>query len=155
MNTPFNSTDPSIDEIRGALEALPASRLLTEDEAEAIYSLARQRVANGQYEAAFRQFCLLTTFLPTHTKYLNGLALTHRLLGRFEEAMDIYHFALQLDGNDPRHALNVAECLMLMQRPEDALSALEVVIRFCEGRDTAPGVLARAKALAELLSSKK
>lgn len=155
MNTSFNPAGASIDEMRNALEALPASCLLTEDEGEAIYALARQRVATGQYEAAFRQFCLLTTFMPTHTKYLNGLALTHRLLGHYQEAMDVYHFALQLDGSDPRPALNVAECLLLMERPQDASAALEVVIGFCEGRDTAPGVLARAKALAELLSSKK
>ncbi|MFD0669012.1 tetratricopeptide repeat protein [Ramlibacter sp. MAHUQ-53] len=154
MDTTFNPAGASIEEIRRVLEELPSSNLLTDAEAESIYALARQQVAAGQHEAAFRQFCMLTTFKPTQPRYLNGLALAHRLLGRFEDAMEVYHFALQLDPDDPRHALNVAECLLLMQRPQDALAALEVVIRFCEGRDTVPGVLSRAKALAELLSSK-
>jgi len=154
LRAAFQPAGPSVGQIRQALEALPSSQVLEPAEAEALYAAAKRLVGQGQYQAAFGQFCLLTTFRPTHTKYLNGLALTHRLLGRHQEALDVYYFALQLEPGQPRHALNVAECLMLLQRREDALAALQVVMRYCKGRDTAPGVLARAQALADLLSSK-
>ncbi|HZY20508.1 MAG TPA: tetratricopeptide repeat protein [Ramlibacter sp.] len=142
-------------ELKDALEALPGSARLSNADVEAVYALAHQLVAQARYETAFRYFSLLTLYRPTEVRYLRGLALCHRMLERYGEAMNVYAFLATIEPHEPQHSLDIAECLLLQRDLEEARRTVELVIRYCQqGAAGGERVRKRAEALAGLMAAK-
>jgi type III secretion system low calcium response chaperone LcrH/SycD len=147
----LETVSQAIGELKTALEALPSSRKMSRADADAIYALAYNFVAQGHYESAFRYFSVLVLYNPTNAVYLNGLALTHKLLERFDEAITVYSMLAVFDPGNPAHTLAVAECQLLKRDYEEGRRSLDMVVRFCRERGGNDRVLARAEALAAIL----
>ncbi len=148
-------TEPSpvaqaISDFKMALEALPSSKRMSKADAEAIYALAYNFLSQGQYESAFRYFSLLTLYRPTNIAYLMGVALTHKLLERFEESIAVYSFLAVLEPAEPAHTLAIAECQLLQRDYAEAGKNLALVIEFCREQGRNDRVMQRAEALAAL-----
>ena len=149
-STPSTPVDQAVSDFKAALNALPSSGRLSRADADAIYALAYSFISQGQYESAFRYFSLLTLFQPTNFVYLTGLALTHKLLERYAEAISVYSLLALIDSADPAHTLGVAECQLLQRDYEEATKNLELVIRFCREQGRSDRVLSRAEGLLAL-----
>ncbi len=134
------------------LEALPSSSRLDRADTEAIYALAYQFVAQGHFDTAYRYFSLLTLYRPTDVKYLAGLALSHKMLQRYEAAVGVHSFMALIEPAEPQHQLSIAECLLLQGETNDARDTLALVMRFCQENSGHENVAERAKAIALLLS---
>lgn len=136
------------------LEALPSSSRLDHADTEAIYALAYQFVAQGHFDTAYRYFSLLTLFRPTDVKYLAGLALSHKMLQRYEAAVGVYSFMAVIEPAEPLHQLSIAECLLLQGQTQEAQDTLALVTRFCQENSGHENAAERAKAIAMLLASR-
>lgn len=134
------------------LEALPSSSRLEQADTEAIYALAYQLVAQGHFDTSYRYFSLLTLYRPTDVKYLAGLALSHKMLQRYEAAVGVYSFMALIEPAEPQHQLSIAECLLRQGETKDAQDTLALVMRFCQENSGHENVAERAKAIALLLS---
>lgn len=142
----------SVLELKDALEALPSSSRLSNADTEAIYALAHQLVAQARYETAFRYFSLLTLYKPTNVTYLRGLALTYRMLERYDEALNVYSFLATIDPNEPQHTLDIAECLLLRRDLDEAKQTVEMIIGYCKENSASDKVRSRAEALHDLVA---
>ncbi len=134
------------------LEALPSSSRLERADTEAIYALAYQQVVQGHFDTAYRYFSLLTLYRPTEVKYLAGLALSHKMLERYEAAAGVYSFMALLEPAEPQHQLSISECLLRQGDTKDAQDTLALVTRFCRENAGHEQTAERAKAIASLLS---
>ncbi len=132
---------------RAALEALPSSRRVTADEAEAIYTMVHSAIVQGQHDAALRYLALLTFLKPTQPRYLSALALTYKLLERFQEALNVYSFLALLEPDELLHPLAVAECHLRLQQALQARALLAFVIDSSEGVAGSEKLHVRAQAL--------
>lgn len=136
------------------LEALPSSSRLDWADTEAIYTLAYQLVAQGHFDTSYRYFSLLTLFRPTEVKYLAGLALSYKMLQRYDAAVGVYSFMAVIEPAEPLHHLSIAECLLLGGDTEQARDTLALVMRFCQENNGHEKAAERAKAIALLLSAR-
>ncbi len=134
------------------LEALPSSSRLDRADTEVIYALAYQFVAQGHFDTAYRYFSLLTLYRPTDVKYLAGLALSYKMLQRYDAAVGVYSFMALIEPAEPQHPLSSAECLLLQGQAQEARDTLALVMRFCQENSGHEKTGQRAKAIALLLS---
>jgi len=111
------------------LAALPSSSRLTRGQLEAIYALAYAQVMQGQYAQALPVFGLLAIYGPTQKHYIAGLALCLQKCGRHEDAINTYSMLLTLFPGSPQPALQVAECLLLLGRFDEARAELGRALR--------------------------
>mgnify|MGYP000935145161 CR=1 FL=1 len=140
-----------VEQFTDALTQRSASARLTRAQAQAVYALAYQLVAQGQFDKAYEYFALLTLYYPTDAAYLAGLALCYRMLGRYEQAINVYAFLATLQAQEPAHSVSISECLMLQGAFEQALQTLQLVLRYCREHSGFDKVAQRAQALAQLL----
>lgn len=153
MNPTPRSPD-TLSTFKAALEALPSSQRLTDEDTEAIYGLAYRAVGQGHYESAFRYFSLLTLYRPTHPTYLGGLALCYRMLERHAEALSVYSFLAATDADgEPEHTLSIVECLLRLGAHDEARQSLTWVRQFCSANQGHEKATERAGALATLLQA--
>jgi predicted Zn-dependent protease len=136
--------------LRTGLEALPSSKRITADEAEAIYSMVHSAIVQGHHDSALRYLALLTFFNPTEPRYLSALALTYKNVGQMTEALNVYSFLALLEPAELLHALSVAECHLLLQQPEQARPVLAFVADTSQGVPGSEKLHARAQALLKL-----
>lgn len=141
---------------KASLDTLPSRSRLTDDDAEALYTLAHRAMLQGHAEAALKHLTLLGLYRPADVKYLGALGKVLRQLSRHQEAMNVYAFLAVIDADDVEHNLNIAECLMLLRSYEEARDLTHLIIQACKegsvGSNAA--VLARAEAIAELMRSR-
>ena len=90
-----------VEQFTDALTQRSASARLTRAQAQAVYALAYQLVAQGRFDKAYEYFALLTLYYPTDAAYLAGLALCYRMLGRYEQAINVYAFLATLRAQEP------------------------------------------------------
>jgi type III secretion system low calcium response chaperone LcrH/SycD len=150
--TPISSDVQSILDLKAALEALPSSSRLSQADTDAIYALAHQLVMQGRYETAFRYFSLLTLYKPTDITYLQGLALTYRMLERYDEALNVYSFLAVLDPENLDFGIAIAECQMLKHDFNEAQETMALVLQHCKEKSIHNNASIRAGALWDLLS---
>jgi tetratricopeptide (TPR) repeat protein len=143
----------SILDLQEALEALPSNSRLSSADADAIYGLAYQLVAQNRFETAYRYFSLLTLYKPTHVPYLQGLALTYRMMERYDEALNVYSFLATIDSDNLDHQMAIVECLLLQRDFEEAQQTVAWLLQHCKDNAITGKVSDRAQALVDLLSS--
>ncbi len=156
MSNPIHDSSnvQSVLDLKDALESLPSTSRLSNSDTEAIYALAHQLVVQGRYETAYRYFSLLTLYKPTHTAYLQGLALCYRMLERYDEALNVYSFLATVDTDNLDHSIAIVECLLLKREFDEAKHNVELVLQYCKENAAADTKAAeRAQVLKDLLQA--
>jgi type III secretion system low calcium response chaperone LcrH/SycD len=131
------------------LDGLPSSKRLTAEQLEVIYSLAYAHVVQKQFAQALPMFTFLCQYGPTRKHYLTGLALSLRMLGRFDEAINMYSLVLVLFPESLDAALHIAESQIGQGDLGQARISLGQLIAATEDN---PELQNRARALLDLLS---
>lgn len=147
---PQNAIERALEKFKADLEALPSSTRLSKADAEAVYALAWNAIAQGRNHDALRYFALLLLYRPTNTVYLTGQALAFQRLKLFDEAIAAYSFLGVLDASNPAHTLAVGECQLLKRELHAGRETLALVVRFCKENPGHDKVQARALGLMEL-----
>lgn len=131
------------------LNGLPSSKRLTAEQLEVIYSLAYAHTVQQQYAQALPLFTFLCQYGPTRKHYLSGLALSLRMLSRFDEAINMYSLVLVLFPDSLDAALHIAECQIGQGDIEQARLSLDQLVA---ATDDNLDLQNRARALLDLLS---
>jgi type III secretion system low calcium response chaperone LcrH/SycD len=118
---------------------------VTNDELEAVYSLAFGYYRTGKYDDALKLFKFLVLFDHLNAKFWLGLGAVQQVLKDFQGAVASYGYCSFLKLDDPRPQLHAAECFLAMGDKRNAASALEALDEYCP-RDTDVGREYRAKA---------
>ena len=118
---------------------------VTNDELEAVYSLAFSYYQTGKYEEAHKLFQFLVLFDHLNAKYWFGLGATQQALRDFQNAAVSYGYCSFLKLDNPKPQLHAAECFLALGDKRSAASALEALNEYCP-KDTDIGREYRAKA---------
>ncbi len=118
---------------------------ITNEEMEAVYSLAYNFYRTGKYDDAEKLFNFLALFDHLNPKFWIGVGAVRQVKKNFEGAVQAYGYASFLDLKDPKPQLHAAECYLAMGDKRNAASALEALNEFCP-KDTETGREYRAKA---------
>lgn len=118
---------------------------VTNDELEAVYSLAFGYYRTGKYDDALKLFKFLVLFDHLNAKFWLGLGAVQQVLKDFQGAVASYGYCSFLKLDDPRPQLHAAECFLAMGDKRNAASALEALNEYCPA-NTDVGREYRAKA---------
>ena len=118
---------------------------VTNDELEAVYSLAFGYYQTGKYEEALKLFQFLVLFDHLNAKYWFGLGAAQQANKDFQNAVVSYGYCSFLKLDNPKPQLHAAECFLALGDKKSAASALEALELYCP-KDTDVGREYRAKA---------
>ena len=118
---------------------------VTNDELEAVYSLAFGYYQTGKYEDAHKLFQFLVLFDHLNAKYWFGLGAAQQALKDFKNAAVSYGYCSFLKLDNPKPQFHAAECFLALGDKRSAASALEALDAYCP-KDTDVGREYRAKA---------
>ena len=104
---------------------------ITNDEMEAVYSLAFNYYRTGKFDDAEKLFNFLALFDHLNQKYWMGVGAVRQVKKNFKGAVEAYGYASFLDLDNPKPQLHSAECFLAMGDKRNAASALEALDRFC------------------------
>ncbi|VUD69227.1 Chaperone protein IpgC [Thalassocella blandensis] len=127
---------------------------MKEQELEAIYTLAYEKYANGNFIEAKPLFQLLCYCNHIEAKYILGLGATRQALEQYELAGETYSFAAFVHGDDPRFPFHAAECHLALDNWESAKSGFEVCIYRCENFKHYAWYMEQAQKNLEILHSR-
>ena len=118
---------------------------VTNDELEAVYSLAFGYYQTGKYDEAHKLFQFLVLFDHLNAKYWFGLGATQQALKDYQNAAVSYGYCSFLKLDNPKPQLHAAECFLALGDKRNAASSLEALEAYCP-KDTDIGREYRAKA---------
>ena len=118
---------------------------VSNEELEAVYSLAFGYYRTGKYDEAAKLFQFLVLFDHLNKKYWMGLGAVQQVLKDFQGAIVSYGYSSFLDLKNPKPQFHAAECFLAMGDRRNAASALFALEEFCP-KDTDIGREYRAKA---------
>ena len=130
---------------RARLQALATRSRLAPENADFLHAAGQALAAQGRHSDALNCFAYLVAACPADARYLASFADTHLALAHFEDALAAYRALDVLDPCQPAHTLAIAQCLLNLQRHEDAAYLLDVVAAFCA--EDAPQSLVRQRAI--------
>ncbi|MDR1254477.1 MAG: tetratricopeptide repeat protein [Puniceicoccales bacterium] len=125
-----------------------------------MYAIAYDLYDNNKYEKAVNIFNMLCLYDPLNTDYWQGLGATQKLLKKYELAALAYSTLIQLRNTQMAYYLDLAECLLQMERIEDAKKCLQGILSIGESNElknhgtNCEAYVQRAKALLALLEKK-
>ena len=96
---------------------------ISDEQMEAIYSLAYNDYQSGKYERSAKLFRVLSLMDHFNVKYVLGQAAVQKKLGHSEQAVLLYSCAYMLDSNDVRIPYYAGVCHMDMGNYVEAESA--------------------------------
>ncbi len=118
---------------------------VTNDELEAVYSLAFGYYQTGKYDEAYKLFQFLVLFDHLNAKYWFGLGAVQQAVKDFQNAIVSYSYCSFLKLDNPKPQLHAAECFLALGDKKSAASALTALNEYCP-KDTDVGREYRAKA---------
>lgn len=101
----------------------------SETEYEAVYALGHSLYMQEQYLSASKYFSFLVAHIQTEKRYVNALASSLQMLGRYEEAVQYYCMASIMDIDDPLTTFHTAECFIALKQYEQAEEALSLLLQ--------------------------
>ena len=125
---------------------------VTNDELEAVYSLAFGYYQTGKYEDAGKLFQFLVLFDHLNAKYWFGLGAAQQALKDYKNAVVSYGYCSFLKLDNPKPQLHAAECFLALGDKRSAASAIFAMNEYCP-KDTDIGreYLAKAAKLREVI----
>ena len=122
----------------------------TEQDYEVLYALGHSLYAQGRYADATKAFGFLVMHNHLEKRYVGAFASSLQMAKRYEQAVQYYTLASAMDMSDPAPTFHTAECLIALNRLDDAREALGFVV--AQSSDAAHQPLSeRAQALLALL----
>ena len=118
---------------------------ISNNELEAVYSLAFNYYRSGKFDEAEKLFNFLALFDHLNPKFWMGVGAVRQVKKDFSGAVQAYGYASFLDLSNPRPQLHAAECFLAMGDKRNAASSLEALDQYCPN-DTDLGREYRAKA---------
>ncbi len=118
---------------------------VTNDELEAVYSLAFGYYQTGKYEDADKLFQFLVLFDHLNAKYWYGLGAVQQVRKDYASAVASYGYSSFLNLENPKPQLHAAECFLALGDRRNAASSLEALDAYCP-KNTEEGREYRAKA---------
>ena len=103
----------------------PAAAAGRRASAEQDIVVAMQHVGAGRLEPAEQIFRRVHERQPASAAALHGLGLVAYMRRDYEEAIEFFTRAIQIEGNNPQYHCNLGEALRRARRPEEALAAFE------------------------------
>ncbi|RMC62479.1 SycD/LcrH family type III secretion system chaperone [Sinorhizobium meliloti] len=107
---------------------------ITDDELEAVYALGHRFYSAGRYDEALSFFRFLCMHRYIDPRFWFGFGAASQMLGDSANAVRAYGLAALLDDEDPQIPLRAAKCLIKLDEPAAALSALESVLELSSGK---------------------
>lgn len=101
---------------------------ITDDQMEAMYSVAYNLFQNKKYEDAARCFSMLSMLNPLEYKYMFGIGSCLQMNENYEAATLYYTIASGLDESQPAPFLHTAECMLATNEKEAARDSLEITL---------------------------
>ena len=120
-------------------------RGISNNELEAVYSLAFNYYRTGKFDEAEKLFNFLALFDHLNPKFWVGVGAVRQVKKDFSGAVQAYGYASFLDLSNPKPQLHAAECFLAMGDKRNAASSLEALDHYCP-KDTDLGREYRAKA---------
>ena len=118
---------------------------VSNEELEAVYSLAFGYYRTGKYDEALKLFQFLVLFDHLNAKFWMGLGAVQQVLKDYQNAVVSYGYCSFLKLDNPKPQLHAAECFLAMGDKRNAASSLEALNEYCP-KDTDIGREYRAKA---------
>ena len=118
---------------------------ITNEELEAVYTLAFGYYRTGKFDEALKLFQFLVMFDHLNAKYWMGLGAVQQVLKDYQGAVTSYGYCSFLKLDNPKPQLHAAECFLAMGDKRNAASSLEALEEYCP-KDTDIGREYRAKA---------
>ena len=127
---------------------------ISNEELEAVYSLAFGYYQTGKYDEALKLFKFLVLFDHLNAKFWFGLGAVQQVLKDYKSALASYGYCSFLDLHNPKPQLHAAECFIALGDRDNALSSLEALNEFCpQDTDVGREYRAKAEAVKKLLAS--
>ena len=118
---------------------------VSNEELEAVYSLAFGYYRTGKYDDALKLFQFLVLFDHLNAKYWFGLGAVQQVMKDFQGAIASYGYCSFLKLDNPKPQLHAAECFLALGDKRNAASSLEALNEYCP-KNTDVGREYRAKA---------
>lgn len=122
-------------------------RNITSDELDAVYALAYTEYGQHHFEKAEKLFTFLGLFDHRQARFWMGLGATQQQLGKLKEASHAYLMAGFLDRHDPLPPLQMGECLLGLDKLDEAENVLKLAVHSASQDPRHARALARAEAL--------
>jgi len=121
-------------------EPLKMAKGISDEELNAVYSLAYSYYSTGRYDEALKLFKFLVMFDHMSQKFWTGLGSTHQMLKQYDDAIAAYAQAAMFDLENPRPMYYAALCHLAKGDKVHAASAVRAIEIFCTKKDakTAP-----------------
>ena len=147
----FARTYIQLDSITKATVSLHAEGI-SNDELEAVYSLAFGYYKTGRYDDASKLFQFLVLFDHLNAKFWFGMGAVQQVKKDYKNAVTSYAYCSFLDLSNPKPQFHAAECYLALGDKANAASALEALNEYCP-KDTDVGreYLAKAAELKKLV----
>ncbi len=127
---------------------------ISNEELEAVYSLAFGYYTTGRYEDAFRLFQFLVLFDHLNPKFWLGMGAVQQVKKDYKGAIASYSYCSFLDLSNPKPQFHAAECYLALGDKENAASALAALEQYCpEGTDLGREYRAKAAEMKKLLGA--
>ncbi|MES0139419.1 SycD/LcrH family type III secretion system chaperone [Mesorhizobium sp. M0016] len=107
---------------------------MTDDELEAVYALGHRFYSAGRYSDALNFFRFLCMHRYIDPRFWFGFGAASQMLGDSANAVRAYGLAALLNDEDPQIPLRAAKCLIKINQPAAAVSALESVLALSSGK---------------------
>lgn len=119
---------------------------------EVLYALGHSLYSQRRYGDAVKAFGFLVAHNHLERRYLSAFASSLQMVKNYEEALGYYSMASVMDLSDPLPTFHSAECLVALNRLQQAKKFLDIVVRQCTSQKY-EALNVRAHALNELISS--
>jgi len=116
-------------------EPLKAAKGISDEELNAVYSLAYSYYSTGRYEEALKLFKFLVLFDHMSQKFWIGLGSTQQMLKNYDEAIAAYAQAAFFDLDNPKPMYYAALCHYAKGDKVKAASAVRAIEMFCKKKD--------------------
>ncbi|NRP75956.1 Chaperone protein SicA [Ensifer psoraleae] len=107
---------------------------ISDDELEAVYALGHRFYSAGKYCEALSFFRFLCMHRYIDARFWFGFGAASQMLGDSANAVRAYGLAALLSDEDPQIPLQAAKCLIKLDQPAAAVSALESVVALSGGK---------------------
>ena len=126
---------------------------ISNEELEAVYSLAFGYYQTGRYDDAQKLFQFLVLFDHLNAKYWFGLGAVQQVKKDYKGALTSYGYCSFLDLENPKPQLHSAECFIALGDKTNAISALDALEEFCpKNTDIGREYRAKAEAVRRILT---
>jgi type III secretion system low calcium response chaperone LcrH/SycD len=125
---------------------------LSNGQANSLYATAYHLAERGEHDKASALFALLGMYRPRDARYPLAVGVCFRKMGHYEDAIRMFARTMQLDPANHAPAFQVVECLLLLDRREQARQLLASMIEVA-GSEGAPATVERAQAMLGFLEA--